>query len=57
MARVDCFIHRKTEHIMLNEINTIPGFTASSLYPKMAEHGGIPYRSLLRQLIELALQQ
>lgn len=56
-ARVDCFLHRETSAIYLNEINTIPGFTPISMYPKMVEAGGVPYRDLVGLLIELALQR
>jgi D-alanine-D-alanine ligase len=55
MARVDFFLEATTEKLYINEINTIPGFTSSSMYPKMWEHSGVPFRSLLDQLIELAL--
>lgn len=56
MARVDFFISNKNE-LMINEINTIPGFTNISMYPKMWEATGLPYRDLLDQLIELALER
>jgi len=55
MARVDFFLETPTGKLYINEINTIPGFTSISMYPKMWEHTGIPFRSLLDQLIELAL--
>ncbi len=55
MARVDFFLERKTSRIYLNEINTIPGFTSISQYPKMWEATGIPYRELIDRLIQLAL--
>jgi D-alanine-D-alanine ligase len=57
MARVDFFLEKKTGKIFLNEINTIPGFTSISMYPKMWEASGIPYRELIDRLIELALEQ
>jgi D-alanine-D-alanine ligase len=56
MARVDCFVvdgHR----VVVNELNTIPGFTATSVYAKLFEASGIPYEELLRRLIELALER
>ena len=56
MARVDFFL-LNNEKLVVNELNTIPGFTSSSLYPKMWEVSGLPYRDLLDQLIELALQR
>ena len=55
MARVDFFLERKTGKIYLNEINTIPGFTSISMYPKLWEATGIPYRDLITKLIEFAL--
>jgi D-alanine-D-alanine ligase len=55
MARMDFFLERRTNKIYLNEINTIPGFTSISMYPKLWEATGIPYRELIDRLIELAL--
>jgi D-alanine-D-alanine ligase len=57
MARVDCFLERGTGKIFLNEINTIPGFTSISMYPKLWEASGIPYAELLDRLIALALER
>jgi D-alanine-D-alanine ligase len=57
MARVDFFLERESNSILLNEINTIPGFTNISMYPKMCEAGGLPYPELLNRLIELALER
>ena len=57
MARVDFFLENRTGRILLNEINTIPGFTSISMYPKLWEASGLPYRQLLDRLIELALAQ
>lgn len=57
MARVDFFLQEKTENIFLNEINTLPGFTKISMYPKLWEVSGIPYQSLLEKLIELGLER
>jgi D-alanine-D-alanine ligase len=57
MARVDFFLEKRTGHILLNEVNTIPGFTSISMYPKLWEASGLPYRALLDRLIELALAQ
>jgi D-alanine-D-alanine ligase len=56
MARVDFFLERETGKIYLNEVNTIPGFTSISMYPKMWEASGIPFRELIDKLIELALE-
>jgi D-alanine-D-alanine ligase len=57
MARVDLLLDRKTGKIFVNEINTIPGFTPISMYPKLWEASGIPYAQLLNRLIELALER
>ncbi len=57
MARVDFFLERATGKLYINEINTIPGFTSISMYPKMWEHSGIPFGALIDQLIELALDR
>ncbi len=57
MARVDFFVTRKTNRIYLNEINTIPGFTSISMYPKLWEATGLSYPALLDRLIELALER
>ena len=56
MARVDFFLERGTDRILLNEINTIPGFTKISMYPKLWEASGLPYSELLDELIRLALE-
>lgn len=55
MARVDLFLDRKTGEFYFNEVNTLPGFTSISMYPKMWERSGIPYSELLSRLIDLAL--
>jgi D-alanine-D-alanine ligase len=57
MARVDFFLEKQGGKIFLNEVNTIPGFTSISMYPKMWEASGIPFRELIDKLIELALEQ
>jgi D-alanine-D-alanine ligase len=56
MARVDFFLEKKGGKIFLNEANTIPGFTSISMYPKMWEASGIPFRDLIDRLIELAFE-
>src|SRR5262245_53172735 len=56
MARVDFFLEKKRGKIYLNEVNTIPGFTSISMYPKMWEASGIPFRELLDRLIALAME-
>jgi len=57
MARVDFFLDRDTGRLFLNEINLIPGFTSISMYPKLMEASGIPYRELLGRLIDLAIER
>jgi D-alanine-D-alanine ligase len=57
MARVDFFLEKATGRLYINEINTIPGFTSISMYPKMWEHSGIPFGALLDRLIGLALER
>ena len=57
MARVDFFVARDLSEIWLNEINTIPGFTRISMYPKLWEASGLPYSKLLDRLIELAIER
>jgi D-alanine-D-alanine ligase len=56
MARVDFFIRADGE-VVVNEINTIPGFTETSVYARLFEASGIPYPDLLQQLIDLALER
>src|SRR5215210_5683557 len=57
MARVDFFLERDTGRLLLNEINTIPGFTPTSVYPKLWAASGLPYEQLLDRLIQLALER
>ena len=57
MARVDFLLSRSTGELFLNELNTIPGFTAISMYPKLWEASGLPLHQLLDRLIELALER
>lgn len=56
MARVDLFL-KENDEIFVNEINTIPGFTKISMYPKLWEISGIPYSELIDRLIQLALER
>jgi D-alanine-D-alanine ligase len=56
MARVDFFLEKKGGKLFLNEVNTIPGFTSISMYPKLWEATGIPFRELIDRLIALALE-
>ena len=48
---------RATDQIYVNEVNTIPGFTTISMYPKLWEASGLPYSALIDRLIELALER
>lgn len=57
MARMDFFLHRITGEIIVNEINTIPGFTNLSMYPRLWQASGLSYPDLLDRLIELALER
>ena len=57
MARVDFFVDKADGKIFLNEVNTIPGFTSISMYPKLWEASGIPFQELIDRLIALALEQ
>lgn len=57
MARVDLFYNKDTEQLYFNEINTIPGFTKISMYPKLMEASGVSYQKLLTHLIQLALKR
>ena len=56
-SRVDFFIEKTTGEIYLNEINTIPGFTPISMYPKLWEHSGLGIKELITKHIELALER
>lgn len=57
MARIDLFMDKKTGKFYFNEINTIPGFTSISMYPKMMEASGVSYAQLLTHLVELAVKR
>ena len=57
MARVDFFVEKDTNKIYLNELNSIPGFTKISMYPKLWEASGLPYNKLVDRLIELATER
>ncbi|HXF38040.1 MAG TPA: D-alanine--D-alanine ligase A, partial [Actinomycetota bacterium] len=56
MARVD-FFFLEPDRLLVNEINTIPGFTQISMYPKLWEASGVPYPELVDRLVELALER
>jgi D-alanine-D-alanine ligase len=57
MARVDFFLDRRGGELLVNEINTIPGFTRISMYPRLWEASGIRYPDLIDRLIQLALER
>ena len=57
LARVDFFVHKDTGEVYINEVNTLPGFTRISKYPKLWEASGIPYPKLIERLIELAVER
>jgi len=57
MARVDFLLHRQTNKVYLNEVNTLPGFTPISMYAKLWEATGIFYPELIERLVELALER
>jgi D-alanine-D-alanine ligase len=56
-ARVDCFLEKASGRLLLNEVNTIPGFTSISMYPKLWEASGLRYPELLNQLVSLGLER
>jgi D-alanine-D-alanine ligase len=57
MARVDFFLERDTGRLLINEINTIPGFTSTSVYSRLWAASGLPYKELLDRLVQLALER
>ena len=57
LARLDFFVEKNTGKIYINEINTMPGFTNISMYPKLWEYSGLPYSKLIDRLIELAIER
>ena len=57
MARVDFFMERKSGRVLVNELNTIPGFTRISMYPKLWEASGLPYPKLIERLVDLAIER
>ncbi len=56
LSRVDFFVEKDTKKVYINEINTMPGFTSISMYPKLWESEGLKYSELIDKLIELALE-
>ena len=57
LSRVDFFVTYDGEEVVFNEINTLPGFTSISMYPKLFEASGLPYEKLLDELIRLAMEE
>ena len=57
LSRVDFFLERETNKVYINEVNTLPGFTEISMYPKLWEASGLSYPQLLDRLIELAIER
>ncbi len=57
LARVDFFVNDKEGEVIINEINTMPGFTSISMYPKLWEATGLPYRELVNKLLDLAVNR
>ena len=57
LSRVDFLMDPKTRKIYLNEINTMPGFTSISMYPKLWAASGLPYPDLIERLIQLGLER
>src|SRR5204863_5007091 len=57
LARVDFFVERNTDCVIINAINTMPGFTSISMYPKLWEASGISYSELIDRLIQLAIER
>jgi D-alanine-D-alanine ligase len=55
MARVDFFLERDGDRLLINEINTIPGFTSTSVYSRLWAASGLPYEELLDRLVRLAI--
>jgi D-alanine-D-alanine ligase len=54
---VDFFLERRTRRLYVNEVNTIPGFTEISMYPKLWDVSGLPFPRLVEKLIELGFEQ
>ena len=57
LARVDFFVEHGTQRVLLNEVNTLPGFTSISMYPKLMMAQGMSYAELLDRLVKLALER
>ncbi len=57
LCRIDFFVDKDSQKVYLNEVNSMPGFTSISMYPKLWEHSGISYETLIEELIELAIKR
>ena len=57
LARVDFLLDRRDDRLYLSELNTMPGFTEISMYPKLWEASGLPYPNLVDKLVELAFER
>ncbi|MDP4180146.1 MAG: D-alanine--D-alanine ligase [Bacillota bacterium] len=57
LSRIDFFVLKETGKVYINEINTLPGFTSISMYPKLWEASGIPYSELIEKLLDLAVER
>ena len=57
LSRVDFFVRRSDSAVLFNEINTMPGFTSISMYPKMLMHAGLSYKQIIRSLLDLAQEK
>lgn len=57
LSRIDFFVENETNRVLVNEVNTMPGFTKISMYPKMWEATGLPYDKLIDELIQLAMEE
>ena len=57
LSRVDFLLDKKDGTVYLNEVNTIPGFTSISMFPKLCEASGLPYKELISTLFDLAIER
>lgn len=57
LSRVDFFVDKASGEVYINEVNTLPGFTSISMYPKMCEAGGLVYKDLIEELVRLAIER
>ena len=56
-ARIDCFMERGGDRLYISEVNTLPGLTPASLFPRMADHGGLPFVDAVERLVDLAIER